>query len=81
MCNSKARTSVAVNTTGRRLGFLACTTSSSQGKSTPSTCLYKYRIAALAWFWVDADTWRCTAKCVKNASTSAAPISCGWRFP
>ena len=51
MCNSKVRASMAVSTTGKRMEVLACTTSSSSGKATPSTCLYKAKIAALAWFW------------------------------
>lgn len=32
---------------------------------------------ALAWFCVDADTCLSTARWLKNASTSTAPVSCG----
>jgi hypothetical protein len=31
------------------------------------------------WFCVDALTFRSAARCVKNASTSDSPISCGCR--
>lgn len=33
-----------------------------------------------AWFCVDAETFPFTARCVGDAATSAAPISCGWRL-
>ncbi len=46
-----------------------------------NTLLDRYRIAALAWFCVDADTCLSTARWLKNASTSTAPMSCGCRLP
>ena len=37
-------------------------------------------MAFSAWFWVEAATLPCTARWVRNASTSGAPISAGCRF-
>jgi hypothetical protein len=38
-------------------------------------------VSLSAWFWVEAATLLWTASEVKNAVTSAAPISAGWRLP
>ncbi|XXU54285.1 hypothetical protein WME81_41910 [Sorangium sp. So ce1078] len=37
------------------------------------------RMAARAWFWVEALTCWSVARCVRNASTWARPRSRGWR--
>jgi len=37
--------------------------------------------AARAWFCVEAEIRRRTARSVRKATTSGAPISRGWRFP
>ncbi len=75
--SSRSRTSRCVNITGRRREALALTTSSSQGSSCCSTSLYRNRMAALAWFWVDADTLRSTARWVRKAVIYGAPMSRG----
>ena len=59
---STARTSSRVSTTGRRFGTFACVTLSSQGNSTCNTSLYRNNSALLAWFCVEAETVRATAK-------------------
>jgi hypothetical protein len=40
-------------------------------------CAVEERIAAKAWFWVEAATFRSEAKWDRNAVISAAPISAG----
>ena len=53
---NKAVTSILVSTTGSRCGRLARSIPSSQGSSTPSTCLYRNNSADKAWFWVATAT-------------------------
>ena len=79
--SSTAATSSTVSTTGMRVGRLARTTSSSQGRSRPSTSLYRNSSALRAWFWVEALTWRSLARWVRKALTSCSPSSSGWRLP
>lgn len=55
-------------------------TPSSQGRSMPNTSRYRNRMALSAWLWVDADTFRSLASMLRNASTSAAPMSRGCRI-
>jgi len=45
----------------------------------PSPCRYRNRMACNAWFCVAALTRRSTARCVRNALTSASDISAGCR--
>ena len=68
--SSSLCTSAWLNTTGtRRFGF-ARTTLSSQGSSCCNTSLYRNRMACRAWFWVDGETFRFTARCVRNNGRS-----------
>src|SRR5438094_772830 len=45
----------------------------------PNTASYMNSNAAVAWFCVDALTRRRSARCVRNACTSVAPIVAGCR--
>jgi hypothetical protein len=79
-CCRTARVSSRVRTTGRYWGRLARTTSSSHGRSTPSTSRYRKSNALSAWFWVEAATLSRTASEDRNAEISAGPISAGCRL-
>src|SRR5262249_37872461 len=48
-------------------------TSSSQGRSIFRPSRYKKRIACSAWFCVEAATWCCVARSLRNAVSSGAP--------
>lgn len=56
-----------VRTTGSRAGRRACTRSSSHPSSIFNTLRYRKRIALSAWFWVDALTFRSTARWDRKA--------------
>jgi hypothetical protein len=45
-----------------------------------STLRYRKSTALRAWFWVEAETLPFTASDVRNALTSAGPISAGCRL-
>ena len=70
-------TSSRVRTTGSRLGRFAITKFSIDSSSLPSTSEYRNRIAASAWFWVDALTASAVARLVRKDSTARAPSSDG----
>jgi hypothetical protein len=43
--------------------------------------LYRNRIADFAWFCVEAETLRSTARWLRKRSTCSASSSRGWRLP
>lgn len=67
-------TSSLVKTTGKWAGFWARSISLNAPGSIRKTALYRKTSAFKAWFWVEAATFRLTAKWVRKAGISGAPL-------
>jgi hypothetical protein len=76
-----AFTSATVRTTGKCCGFFARVRFYSQCNSILSTSRYRNSSAERVCDCVEADTFFSVAKWDRNASTSGAAMSLGWRFP
>jgi hypothetical protein len=65
-------------TLGTRCGCLACTRSSSQGKSSSSTSRHRRSSAAKAWSWVSVFTRSRTASADRKSAIGWRPCARGW---
>ena len=80
ICASTACTCPTVRITGSRCTRRGRYTLSSHGSSCSSPARYRNSSADKAWLWAQADTRRSSlASMARNASTSGAPSSRGWR--
>jgi hypothetical protein len=76
--SSSARTAATAMANGRRSGVRALITPS-RSKSLSSNSRYRTSSADRASIWLEALSWRSTARWVRKAFTSGLPVSRGWR--